>query len=112
MSQELPWYSLKNQTRGLILFRLRLKGGFNLVSRLFRERPENENYRGSNFLEGIIDTKLGLDWGEDVDVRQKLPTESVVCFTHFPEFITLEEHLLKQKAADGETKRNQRLMIV
>ena len=66
-----PWVSIENEKRGLILFRLRVKGGFNLVSRMWKN-PLTNLYRGSDFLEGIIDTNLGLEWGEDIDVRKKL----------------------------------------
>jgi len=66
-----PWVRLENEKRGLIFFRLRLKGGFNLVSRMWRDNPLAP-FRGSDFLEGKIDTDLGLEWGEDVDLRKKL----------------------------------------
>lgn len=66
-----PWVQLKDEKRGLILFRLRLKGGFNLVSRLWRDNAL-QPFQGSDFLEGVIDTDLGLGWGEDIDVRKKI----------------------------------------
>lgn len=60
-----PWLSLHEQKTGLILFRYRLQGHFNLVERLFKP-----DYRGSDFLEGRVDTKCHLNWGDDVDVRK------------------------------------------
>ena len=60
-----PWMSLRQQKTGIILFRLRLPGHFNLVERLYKP-----DYKGSDFLEGRIDTQCHLDWDEDVDIRK------------------------------------------
>jgi hypothetical protein len=71
-----PWVPLEEEKRGLILFRLRLPDGFNLVSRLYKP-----DFHGSDFLEGRVDTWCGLEWGEDFDVRQKLPKSSESCLS-------------------------------
>ena len=73
-NNEMPWLPLELEKHGLILYRLRLKGGFNLVDRMWREYP-SKPFQHSVFLEGIIDTEIGLEWGEDVDVRKSLPAK-------------------------------------
>jgi hypothetical protein len=75
-----PWLPLEEEKRGLILFRLRLKGGFNLVERLWKDGP-SDRYRGSSFLEGRVDTELGLEWEEDVDVRKTFPAKELGVMT-------------------------------